>query len=150
MALPFNAVSGQDYTLERSGRGTARSGPTSSENPRGRGTVATITEYFNTAAFSAPAPGQYGNYGRNIMIGPAFFQTDMAVLKQFPLPKEAGRFEFGLEFFNLFNNVNFANPNNTFGSPAFGQIQSARARPDHTTWAALRLLSSLRTHNIAG
>lgn len=50
----------------------------------------------------------------------------MAVLKQFPLPKEAGRFEFGLEFFNLFNNVNFANPNNTFGSPAFGQIQSAQ------------------------
>jgi len=126
--LPFNAVSAQDYALEGGGRGTAAERPNIVGDPTlpgGRGTVATITEYFNTAAFSAPAPGQYGNEGRNIMIGPAFFQADMAVLKHFPLPKEAGRFEFRLEFFNIFNNVNFDTPNSTFGSPAFGQIQSA-------------------------
>jgi len=128
--LPFNAISGQDYTLEGTGRGTPAERPNLVADPNlpgGRSTSSMVAQYFNTAAFSAPAPGQYGNESRNIMIGPAFFQTDMAVLKQFKIPKEHwGRFEFRLEVFNLLNNVNFSNPNNTFGSPAFGHIQSAQ------------------------
>jgi hypothetical protein len=37
---------------------------------------------------------------------------------------ERYRLEFKAEFFNAFNHPNFANPNNSFGSPQFGRISS--------------------------
>ena len=117
--------------MEGTGRGTAAERPNLVGDPAlpsGRPTSEMVAKYFNTAAFAAPALGQYGNTGRNIIIGPVFRQTDLSVLKRFQIPKERlGRFEFRLEVFNLFNNVNFANPNSTFGSPSFGIIQSAQA-----------------------
>ena len=129
--FPFSVTSGQDYALEGTGRGTAAERPNIIDDPNlpgGRSRAERVTEYFNTAAFAAPTLGTYGDAGRNIIIGPAFKQTDLAVLKQFQLPKENwGRFEFRLETFNLFNNVNFANPNGTFGSPSFGRILTAQA-----------------------
>ena len=45
-----------------------------------------------------------------------------------PDPKEkygATRAEFRLEVYNLFNNVNYGNPNGQFGSANFGRITSA-------------------------
>ena len=129
--LPFNAVSGQDFTLEGTGRGTAPERPNIFGNPAlpsGRSTSAKVSKFFNTGVYTAPAPGQYGNSGRNNIIGPPYVQTDMAVLKQFAFPNEKwGRFQFRLEIFNLLNNVSFNNPNNTLVSPSFGQIQSAQA-----------------------
>jgi len=63
-------------------------------------------EYFNTAAFSAPAAGQFGTVGRNTIIGPGRLSSDFAVMKAFPLPAEIGQFEFRAEFFNLINWTN--------------------------------------------
>lgn len=126
---PFNALSGPDYALEGGGRGTAPQRPNISGNPTlpgGRSHKAMIAEYFNTAVYSAPAPGQYGNSRRNTIIGPHFAQTDMAFLKHFGLPRaDWGQFEFRAEMFNLFNNVNFNTPNHTFPSPTFGTITGA-------------------------
>jgi hypothetical protein len=56
---PFNTISGQDYTLEGTGRGTAPERPNISGNPAlpsGRSTTAKVVEYFNTSVYSAPAP----------------------------------------------------------------------------------------------
>ncbi len=128
---PFNAVSGQDFTLEGAGRGTAAQRPNISGNPTlsgGRSTPAKVAEFFNTTVYSAPDPGQYGNSRRNTIIGPPYVDTDLAVLKRFQFPEPAwGAFQFRLEVFNLFNNVSFNAPNNTFTSPSFGEIQSAQA-----------------------
>jgi Carboxypeptidase regulatory-like domain/TonB dependent receptor len=128
---PFNAVSGQDFTLEGTGRGTAPERPNQNGDPGlsgDRSTSAKVAKYFDTSVFSAPGPGQYGNSGRNNIIGPPYIQTDMAVLKRFQFPNDNwGHVQFRVEIFNLLNNVSFNTPNNTFVSPSFGSIQSAQA-----------------------
>jgi len=92
-----------------------------------------INSYFNIAAFIPNAgpgkAGQYGNSGRNNIVGPGYSQTDLAILKRFSLPKERlGRFEFRTEIYNLLNQVNFLNPSGagvTLTSTAFGKILAA-------------------------
>jgi hypothetical protein len=45
--------------------------------------------------------------------------------------------QFRGEIFNIFNNVNFALPNNDINSPGFGQIQAAQ--PGRIVQLALKL-----------
>jgi len=96
-------------------------------NPNGKpcipGTV------FNTCALVSNAViGEFGNAGRNIILGPGFQNWDVSVFKTFPIHEER-RLEFRAEFFNAWNHANpeFTNPDtvaeNTgteLGSPAFG------------------------------
>ena len=87
------------------------------------------TQWFNTAAFSMPAFGTFGNAGRNILEGPGYQNVNLALLKLVPL---RGRTSLQLraEAFNLLNRTNFDLPDNFFASPTFGQILSA-ASPRH-------------------
>jgi hypothetical protein len=128
--LPFSVISGADFALAGTGRGSANQRPNVVGNPvldSGRPRKDRVAAYFNTAAFARPLEGQFGNSGRNNLVGPGFQQTDLSVMKNFKIPRERfGQFEFRSEVFNLFNDVNFANPNNTLTSPAFGRILSAR------------------------
>jgi Carboxypeptidase regulatory-like domain/TonB dependent receptor-like, beta-barrel len=88
--------------------------------------------YFNTAAFSSPLPpagtlGTYGNSGRNSFIGPRYVDTDMSIVKNFPLwPRESLNLQFRADFFNLFNNVDFNSPTTSLSSSLFGKITSAQ------------------------
>ncbi len=72
--------------------------------------------------------GKYGGAGKGILSGPAFSNTDLAILKDFVF-KERYRVQFRSEFFNLFNQVNFnlPDPYVNDGPGAFGVIDSARA-----------------------
>jgi hypothetical protein len=72
---------------------------------------------LNPAAFSVPAPGKFGNLPRNALRGPDFHQFDLAFQKQFGLG-ESRNVEFRAEFFNIFNQTNFANPGSTLAQPA--------------------------------
>src|SRR5205814_5646263 len=51
----------------------------------------------------------FGNVGRNVLRGPAQNNVDFSIIKRFPI-RESKNIEFHVEFFNLFNHVNFANP----------------------------------------
>ncbi|GGA67439.1 cell envelope biogenesis protein OmpA [Edaphobacter acidisoli] len=90
------------------------------------------TGYFNTTAFASPlvAPavyGTFGNSGRNSLVGPSYFDTDMSLVKNFPLLfRENSKVQFRADFFNLFNNVNFSNPTTSSASSVFGKITSAQ------------------------
>ncbi len=64
---------------------------------------------FNPAAFSRPATGTFGNLGRNALRGSNFAQVDFSVFKNTRLT-ETTALQFRVEFFNLFNHVNFADP----------------------------------------
>jgi len=86
--------------------------------------------WFNTCAFAAPAPGQFGSEGRNVLTGPGFTNLDFALVKTIPLHAEKHRLQLRGEFFNLFNHPNFDIPNHTFGAPTFGQVLSANAYGD--------------------
>jgi len=85
-----------------------------------------ILKYFNTAAFTANAPGTFGMAGRNIGVGPGFVTADLSVFKAFVMPySDRHKAEFRAEFFNSLNRVNLGNPNATFSSSLFGRITSA-------------------------
>lgn len=64
---------------------------------------------FNVAAFSDPGAGVFGNAGRNILRGPGFRQVDFSIFKNTKLT-ETSSLQLRMEIFNLFNNVNFADP----------------------------------------
>jgi hypothetical protein len=65
--------------------------------------------FLNPAAFSAPAPGTFGNLERNSLHGPNFKQIDLVVTKRFAVGG-VRNIEFRSEVFNLFNWANFSNP----------------------------------------
>jgi hypothetical protein len=72
-------------------------------------------QFINPAAFAMPAPGQWGDLGRNALSGPSFYQADMIFAKKFRFT-ETMNFEFRTEVFNIFNKTNFANPSVTLNN----------------------------------
>ena len=83
------------------------------------------SQWFNTAAFVFPAPGTFGNAGRNILEGPGFQSVNASLVKNTNF-SERVKLQFRAEAFNLFNHPNFNLPDNFLGSPTFGRITSAR------------------------
>jgi hypothetical protein len=71
------------------------------------------------ASFSQPAPGQQGNTPRNFFIGPAFFETDISLLRKFRI-NERLSFDLRVEAKNLTNTPNFDQPSAVF--PANGVL----------------------------
>jgi hypothetical protein len=68
--------------------------------------------WFNPGPFAVPAPGQFGDAGRNSLRGPAFAELDLVLQKAFQLTERA-KITFGAEAYNLLNHPNFAVPSNT-------------------------------------
>jgi hypothetical protein len=85
----------------------------------------TTAQWFNTAAFVFPAPGTFGNAGRNIVDGPGFQNLNASLLKNTTITERVN-LQFRAEVFNLFNHPNFNLPDNFLGSPTFGRISSAK------------------------
>ncbi|MGI8732130.1 MAG: TonB-dependent receptor domain-containing protein [Pyrinomonadaceae bacterium] len=84
-----------------------------------------LERWFNTSAFAFPAPGTFGNAGRNILDGPGFQNVNASLVKNTNLTERVN-LQFRAEVFNLFNHPNFNLPDNFLGSPTFGRITSAR------------------------
>jgi hypothetical protein len=82
--------------------------------------------WFNTAAFSLPPFGTFGNAERNILDGPGYQNVNLGIVKSLPVGSRA-RLQLRAEAFNLFNRVNFDLPDAFFGSPTFGRILSAQS-----------------------
>ncbi len=82
-----------------------------------------IAQWFNTAAFSAPAPFTYGNVARTLpnISGATVKNLDFSLFKNFTV-REKYKFQFRTEAFNLTNTPTFENPGTTFGTPTFGQV----------------------------
>ena len=72
-----------------------------------------ILNWFDKTAFVAPTPFNFGNAGRNILIGPGGTNLDASIFKSFPLRfiGEAGQVQFRAETFNLLNHPQFGLPN---------------------------------------
>ena len=101
----------------------------SSRNVRRPDVVAGVNPYLNIgrgfvnpAAFSLPAPGAFGNSGRNSLHGPNLSQLDLTLSKRFYIGEKTN-IEFRSEIYNILNHSNFANPANVRlqqGLPAGG------------------------------
>jgi Carboxypeptidase regulatory-like domain/TonB dependent receptor len=95
-----------------------------------------ITHWFDTSAFAAPAPFTFGNSPRSGLRGPRLVTTDVTLEKSVWL-KEKIRFDLRGEFYNILNHANFNVPGATFGAADFGLVTSAR--PGRTVQLAGRL-----------
>jgi hypothetical protein len=98
-----NLLPGQDWHLSGSQQSTAR--------------------YFNTAAFSSPNAGAFGNVGRNALIGPGQSTADV-ILARYIRVKEGIRLQFRAEFFNALNHSNYLLVGRIVNDPTFGQVLS--------------------------
>jgi len=85
--------------------------------------VGSVDRWFDTSVFS-PVVG-FGNLGRNVVVGPAFHNTDVSIIKNTKL-RERIRVQFRVEVFDLFNHANFGQPGNVVGAPGFGRFTSTR------------------------
>jgi hypothetical protein len=87
----------------------------------------TLNQWFNPAAFSIPPPGEFGNMGRDNLVGPGFWNIDFSAIKNTKL-SERFTLQFRAEFFNIFNHANWGLPDTAVFSqgegvnPAAGQI----------------------------
>ena len=88
------------------------------------GFTQSVYEWFNTSCFAAQPLYSYGNLGRNVLHGPGRENLDLAIHREFS-PKEAMRFQFRAEAFNITNTPAFFAPGASFGSTTFGVINSA-------------------------
>ncbi len=83
--------------------------------------------YFNPGNFVSPNndPNNltYGSFPRNGLRGPRFFNVNMSVVKQFYIG-ERFNLELRADMFNMFNNVQFQNPDVTISDATFGQIST--------------------------
>jgi hypothetical protein len=98
----------------------------------------TVDEFFNVAAFSTPAPGEFGTSARNMIVGPgarqlnALFQRDVRLGGTRALTLQ-------LNALNLLNTVEWAAVDTNINSPTFGHVLSAKPMRTITIAARLRI-----------
>jgi hypothetical protein len=80
-------------------------------------------EWFNTADFANPGAGNFGDLGRNTVIGPSMFDFDAVLQKNIAI-MERVKLQIRAEFFNALNHPNYSVIDRIFADPAFGAVQS--------------------------
>ncbi len=99
-------------------------------------------QYVNLSSLSLPATrdgaggllSPFGNAARNPGRTPAFYESDLAVNKNFTTPVESLKVQFRSEFYNLFNHTNLYLPSSGLGgtlgsSPTSGGVISSTFEP---------------------
>jgi hypothetical protein len=95
--------------------------------------------WFDTACFTVPRVGYFGNSGPTVLSGPGINNWDIGVEKDFPLARESSRLQFRAEMFNAWNHTQFEPPNGNAGAGAnFGRISATR--PPRLIQVAVKLL----------
>jgi hypothetical protein len=89
-----------------------------------------VLEWFNTKAFTIPAPFTFGNVSRTLpnVRGPGMNNLDFSLIKETQISERFG-LEFRAEAFNLLNTPHFGLPNTDLADPTFGQLTSTILSP---------------------
>jgi len=82
--------------------------------------------WFNPASFADNALGTLGDTPRGYFDGPAFWNADVSLAKTTNFT-ERTTMKLRIDFFNIFNHTNFANPSGSFSSQNFGRITAIRS-----------------------
>jgi hypothetical protein len=75
--------------------------------------------FLNPAAYQTPAPGQWGNAGRNSIVGPRQFMLNASLGRSFRL-NDRYNMDLRMDATNVLNHVTFRNWNTTVTSAQFG------------------------------
>jgi hypothetical protein len=129
---PFNVLDGTDRQLT----GIASQRPNVVGNPY-TGQNGPRAQYLNPAAFQAQPLGTVGNVGYNSIVGPTYWDIDLALSRQFPIT-ERQRIEIRADAFNFTNSfvsaISVAGVNgltipstfNAINAGQFGQIVNSQ------------------------
>jgi len=133
----FTASSGTPYTAVVIGDtagtgiiGTLRAQATGASVTGGSG-------FFNTAAFTTPASGTYGDAGRNTIPGIPYYSLTASFFRSFRIDDKR-RIEFRIDSTNPLNSVEIRGVNTTVGSINYGIATNAYAMRSVTATARLR------------
>jgi outer membrane receptor protein involved in Fe transport len=88
----------------------------------------TPQQWFNTAAFVAPAQYTFGNTGRNSLRSDPYKNLDLSLVREFPM-YESLRFQLRLDTFNAFNHPVWGVPNACQNCANFGVVTSTINQP---------------------
>jgi hypothetical protein len=119
---PFEVTSGQDNSRDGIGDDRAKLTGASIEPAAG----ADKRVWFAADAFARNDVGTFGAIGPNALHGPSLYSYDMGLFKRFTITERIN-VQFRAEFFNTFNQVNFANPNANVSGGGFGTISSTHS-----------------------
>jgi len=87
----------------------------------GTGTCLNANAFLNSGSASFEGYTSWPGQNRNQYRGPHYFDTDMALNKNFNVTERL-KFGVGLQAFNAFNHPNFGLPDGNLGDGTFGQI----------------------------
>ena len=95
-----------------------------------------LNEYFNTACFTQPAPFTFGNVGRTLpnVRAPGGRNLDVSAFKNLRLGERLA-LQFQAEAFNVLNQVQFGQPNQSLNSSSFGEITGQANSPRQIQFA---------------
>ena len=140
--------SGSPYTAQILGNLSDRAGTAAISNLRADATglpVAlprserTTLDYFNTAAFSLPAAGVYGDAGRDTIPGPGLVNFNMSLDKLVTISRERGiSGDFRVSSNNIFNTPEFTGLSTVVNGNGFGRVTSVGAMRSVTFSLRLR------------
>ena len=123
--VPVNVVSGTDVSLTGVGldRPNYVAGVQAVNNTWGPS-----LQYLNPAAFATPAPGTYGNLGRDVFRLPGQLQFDVSLSRIFAV-HESFKLEVRAEAFNIINHTNLGSlPTSGIGLSATEQSGLSTSR----------------------
>jgi hypothetical protein len=88
----------------------------------------TRLQWFNMDAFEFNSPGFWGNVPKGYLRGPSFWNVDLSFSRNVNFPG-GRRVELRIEAFNLFDHVNWSNPNVQLGNANAGRITNTSGDP---------------------
>jgi hypothetical protein len=119
---PFTPVLGFDPSLTGSPNARPNYVPGALVNKDGQlffNTSLPLDPVYKIPAVLIPKAGEFGTLGRNALIGPAYKNVDISLIKDTQL-NERVRVQFRGELFNAFNITNLALPERRLSDPFFG------------------------------
>jgi len=127
--IPYNA------SLQGNQSNNAGGGAFFSERPDATGEPVSLPgsdrstlRYFNTAAFTLPPSGEFGNAGRNTITGPGMINFNTSLDRFIDLNREKGRrLDFRISANNLFNTPNYGGLGTVVNAVNFGRVTSVKS-----------------------
>ena len=87
----------------------------------------TTLAFFNIGAFSTPAPGTFGNAGRNTVIGPGTENMNLSLTRNLSFGQNNRGMSIQLTANNVFNTIQWGSIDTVLNSPTFGQVTGFRS-----------------------
>lgn len=115
--FPFTPQLGFNPTNNGDTRNPIR--PSVNPNFTGKIVLGKVGQYYDPNAFILPAPGTYGNLGRDTLTGPGVTNLDASFRKDTAISEHVN-LQLRAEIFNVFNHTNLNTPNAVVFTSAAG------------------------------